>query len=408
MSYDGYYYLMKAEEPLLSFKAQFRYGAYDYTEIKQLSDRLPFVFRNTQRTSLVNLRIWLQSRVIQSNREFIEEIRRSAGNIHIFELLVECFGLSLNDTYWIKPADSSVTYAKINFYDNQFDEGLSCLTLTGKSTRNPISLLSPECTTGGVLAKCWGYVDDNIVLFKRNSHSPFKQHREVLSEVLASKIASYLGLNSLRYTQSIIYGHICSACNLFTSKQYSLLTISNYLSGLPNREINELADLIYMLSPVLNTEIVYHLTQQFVLDLLIESEDRHLHNWGFLVDNETNTIISTAPIYDNGRSLFWDKSISELENLEISRYISRKTMINGVSNEMLLRQWLDNFPNMRLYAKNLLYKATQLADSLEFKDEVENTAYSYYEALSQEQEIDFSEVSYFIDLLVYHICIQRN
>ena len=397
---------MRDEEPVLSFKAQLRYGAYGYTDIIQLSDRLPFVFRNKQRTQLVNLRIWLQNRVIQNNREFIENIRNSLGNLQTFELLVNCYGVSLNDVFWIKSIDSTATYADINFYTNKFDEGLSCITLTGKSEHQPTTLLSPECTTGGALAKCWGHTLDGITLFKRNTLSSFIPHREVLSEVLVSFLAKCLEINVVSYSCGILYEKVCCACKLFTSKEHGLLTISEYLSSLPNREIHELNDLLDLLVPVLTDDMITQLTTQFVLDWLVENEDRHFNNWGFLIDNATNQIISTAPIYDNGRSLFWNKSIHELENLGSKRYVSSKTMIDGMSNELLLRQWLLRFPNEVGNAQRLIDKANNLTFSNTFKEELKDIIYNYFEVYDTIEKVDFSEVSYFSESLIQHIFIQ--
>lgn len=42
----------------------------------------------------------------------------------------------------------------------------------------------------------------------------------------------------------------------------------------------------------------------FFFDALICNPDRHLGNFGYLVDNDTNEIVRAAPIFDNGYGLF--------------------------------------------------------------------------------------------------------
>lgn len=41
-----------------------------------------------------------------------------------------------------------------------------------------------------------------------------------------------------------------------------------------------------------------------VLDAVIFNTDRHFGNFGFLVDTHTNQIVSLAPLFDHGNSLF--------------------------------------------------------------------------------------------------------
>ena len=49
-------------------------------------------------------------------------------------------------------------------------------------------------------------------------------------------------------------------------------------------------------------------------DWLIKNDDRHLNNWGFLVNNETQQIECFAPIWDNGMSLLWSSMEYDFPN----------------------------------------------------------------------------------------------
>ena len=57
-----------------------------------------------------------------------------------------------------------------------------------------------------------------------------------------------------------------------------------------------------------------------VFDAVICNTDRHFGNFGFLVDNEANEIVASAPLFDHGNSLFnfaGRDALATLENLEV-------------------------------------------------------------------------------------------
>lgn len=49
-------------------------------------------------------------------------------------------------------------------------------------------------------------------------------------------------------------------------------------------------------------EYVKALHEMFVLDAVICNTDRHFGNFGFLIDNRTNTLAAPAPLFDHGAS----------------------------------------------------------------------------------------------------------
>jgi len=53
-----------------------------------------------------------------------------------------------------------------------------------------------------------------------------------------------------------------------------------------------------------------------IFDAVICNEDRHFGNFGLKVENRTNKIVGTAPIFDNGLSLFNYAMDDELEDIE--------------------------------------------------------------------------------------------
>lgn len=61
---------------------------------------------------------WLECRVIPKNRTLVDEILKTLGLSHNdTKGIIDVYkGLSLNDSYWIVPADFDGTFAQFNLY----------------------------------------------------------------------------------------------------------------------------------------------------------------------------------------------------------------------------------------------------------------------------------------------------
>ena len=112
---------------------------------------------------------WLERRVIPKNRAFVDEILKTLGlSLNNTKGIIDvCKGLSLNDSYWVVPADFNGTFKEFNLYENRFSEVLSLVAYTGVGTANQAFTTSPELTTQGMLRKAWRFIeDDGIYLYK--------------------------------------------------------------------------------------------------------------------------------------------------------------------------------------------------------------------------------------------------
>lgn len=58
------------------------------------------------------------------------------------------------------------------------------------------------------------------------------------------------------------------------------------------------------------------MADMLLFDAVIRNTDRHLGNFGFLVDILINKVIVPAPLFDHGLSLFCYVMGDDLENLE--------------------------------------------------------------------------------------------
>lgn len=68
---------------------------------------------------------WLSTRAIPQNRRFATELCRSLGlsTNDRSGILAVSKALSLNDSYWIAPANSEDAFAACNLFDNGFSIG---------------------------------------------------------------------------------------------------------------------------------------------------------------------------------------------------------------------------------------------------------------------------------------------
>jgi hypothetical protein len=207
-------------------------------------------------------------------------------------------GLSLNDCYWVVEVGFPGTFAKHNLYDNRFSQTLALIAFTGYGSSVRSSLLSsPEFTTNGMLPKCWRRVDGTIRLYKGGTTGTANSGREPYSEYYASAVAQVLGVNAIPYTLSRWKGELCSVCDLFTGKDRSFLPVGQLVGKGGLEEVRQ-----YFRE--LGTAYTDALDDMLVLDAVLCNTDRHLGNFGFLVDTKRNQIMAPAPLFDHGNSLF--------------------------------------------------------------------------------------------------------
>lgn len=297
-----------------------------------------------QRQAEWTLDEWIRSRTAPLNRRNVRELLKGLGlsprDAEYHRRLVElCRGLSLNDVHWIAADDSRETWSSVNLYRNVFSTAVATMAFSGAGlgvVRGASS--SPEYTTNGTLAKCWRRIGDEVVLYKAGSGEGHVANNgrdavgyEPYSEYLASQVAEAMGLRHVTYDLAQFKGRLCSTCPLFTDERYGYLPARMVMTREEAIHDSRFADM-------------------FFFDAVIFNTDRHLGNFGFLVDNDTNEIADLAPIFDNGFSLF-SQAISAPgrkrdEFCDLRRFLARKSpalterwldIPGGVTDEMISR-----------------------------------------------------------------------
>ena len=277
---------------------------------------------------------WLRSRTIPKNRGYMDKILSVYGLHHgdMIGTLNLCYGLSLNDSYWIVPVSFGGSFDEYDLYDNEFDKPLSLIAYTGYGTIKARGFSSsPEFTTNGMLRKGWRRRQGKIYLYKGGTEGAANTGREPFSEYYASQIADAMGLCHVPYTLASWKKQVCSKCELFTDK---------YTSYVPICRFGDFHDLIEISSFIksLGGDIHDSFADMLIFDCLIYNEDRHQGNFGLLLDSRTNKVLSFAPVFDNGMGLFpfaMDDDISDLDRYARTRVSAFNVSFDDIAAEFI-------------------------------------------------------------------------
>lgn len=225
---------------------------------------------------------WIRNRMSANDRPGTRKLfsKYNLSDPRNFIELTHC--LSLNDSKWIKSEMDKVKFEGINLYDNKFSEEISTVAFLGSGEFTPG--LTPETTTHGALEKRWVIFPDNTIhLYKGGDLEPY-------AEFVSSELCKNIQIESFtEYAVKKYREFTVSDCKLFTTKFFGFRPASLYTTK-DLRDIRE----------------VFAKYQTFwdmmLIDYLVVNTDRHLGNFGFIVNNVTEDIVDMAPIFDNGSS----------------------------------------------------------------------------------------------------------
>ena len=243
---------------------------------------------------------WLRSRVIPRHRAFADHILSVYGLSHnnILGILMVSMDLSVNDCYWVVPEGFDGSFRDYNLYENGFDRALALIAYTGYGSVRPSGFSSsPEFTTNGNLRKGWRRIGGRILLYKGGSSGAANAGNEPYSEFYAAQVAGVMGVNHVSYRLAKWKGTLCSVCECFTDIHHAFVPVSRCF---PNRTLTEIAAELKRLGD----SFYRPFCDMMVFDALVCNTDRHLGNFGLLVDNRSNRPKSFAPLFDNGMALF--------------------------------------------------------------------------------------------------------
>lgn len=115
---------MNKDRPVLKFTIlEGTFGTVELKETERYTDLLPLGFRSIQS--------WIESRQAPKHREHIAELMRVCGCSRLDGFVKITHALSLNDTFWTKPEESSLRWDEVSLYKNEFDETIARIAFEG-------------------------------------------------------------------------------------------------------------------------------------------------------------------------------------------------------------------------------------------------------------------------------------
>ena len=255
---------------------------------------------------------WWEDRSIPASRSGLREALETMGVASSKLLLSRCYGLSLSDHYWIKPAGSGLTWSQVNFFENSFSEDVGDALFGTPVRKEGFDFSSPDNTSDGFLKKLWKIIDGKRCLIKAGS-PPFQQ--QPFNEVIASRMADRWGIPHIPYTLLWDDGLPYSVCEDFVTPDTELVPAWRVMQTQKKGNQTSVYQHYRNCCEKLGVPGTTHaLDQMLVLDYLIANEDRHFNNFGLLRNPDTLEWLGPAPIYDSGSSLGYDKLTPQIRS----------------------------------------------------------------------------------------------
>lgn len=303
------YYLMNKEQPLLSFYIKEEYG-----EKTAYQDEC-FVSLSLMPAGFSDIQSWLEQRNFAKHKEHLQRWLKEWQIDHLEGFIRITHGLSLNDSFWIRPENAELRWSDINLYTNDFSDIVSRTAFETGLHGLKLSSTSPEFTSEGSFAKCWIREQEGIYLYKKGSSGFANSGLEPYSEYYASQAAGVLCREHVAYDLFRYKGSLVSRCRMFTSEKEGFVPFYRYMQGKASVRYGEVIEFCER----------HHCADDFknmiLLDSVIWNQDRHLGNFGFLVDNDTQEILRFAPVFDHNMSLLARAVDSDLQE-RFEQYVS--------------------------------------------------------------------------------------
>lgn len=238
--------------------------------------------------NIEKIRKWLELRAIPNSR--FNKQTTDCNNAKVY--LAKNLGLSITDTYWIKPVEVNLSFddAKLTNSKSPFD---------------------PNASLGGQMKKHWDLIKKSPTLVKKSSNY-FGQ--QCINEVFATMLHERQGaaIPFGRYTTSSVDSEQCKCfskeckCNAFTSEHIEFVSAHEVLESQKTRNEQSLYDKFISICESNNIDVRDFMEYQIMTDFIINNTDRHFLNFGVIRDTSTMKLIGPAPIFDSGNSMFFN------------------------------------------------------------------------------------------------------
>lgn len=246
---------------------------------------------------------WWKGRSIPASRKGLESLLTALSIDDPIELLTKSFGLSLSDQYWIRPADESIAWGDVDFFQNPFSEDIGDLLFGEQQKVGEMNLSSPDNTSEGNLQKRWKIVYGERRLLKSGSKPSFQ---EPFNEVIASNILEFLDLPHVPYELVQSIDGVLSSCADFIDTDTEYISAYRTMKAHKRRNDESMYGSFVSMCAEHGLDATPFLDCMLSFDYLIANTDRHLNNFGIIRNATTLEWTGIAPLFDNGGSLWFD------------------------------------------------------------------------------------------------------
>lgn len=244
---------------------------------------------------------WWGMRAVPASRATMQQVINNANCLNTEVYLAKNLGLSMTDTYWIKPSGIDLSFNNVKFAN------LAAYS-HGKIPYHNATSYDPNASLGGQMEKYWDLMHKTPILVKE-SYKYYGQ--QSINEVFASIVHSRQPSNVefVRYTAEMTEDRgVQCKCPAFTSENIELLSAYEMVESRKIQNSQALYD--EYINICVENGIDYNQIQEFMdyqtmTDFLITNTDEHLLNFGVLRDPNTMKLIGPAPIFDSGNSMFY-------------------------------------------------------------------------------------------------------
>lgn len=295
------YILLNKDTPLLKFETGYSLGSVSIKETASFSSLRPLGFKG--------IADWVDKRDYAKHKAHLTKWLKEWGidTIDGFLQISHCLGI--NDTLWVKESGSTLTWKEVSLFRNPFSDIVAKTAFDSGLHGLQLSSTSPEFTCDGSFVKYWEWTENGIYLYKFGSDGFANAGMEPYSEFLASSVSKMIEENSISYDLGWRHNRICSKCQLFTDENEGFVPFYKILE-----------DRHYTIEDILEICTSMGFENEFrkmiLVDSVVFNMDRHLGNFGFIVDNDSFQIKRFAPLFDYNMSMYAKAMVFDLDNIK--------------------------------------------------------------------------------------------
>lgn len=312
------YLLMNKDDKLLAFRTETSALGTRITETASYGGRRPPGWNGIEQ--------WVDARNYAKRKDHFRHMLKDWQMDTPDGFLQVSHALGLNDTLWVKPEASTLRWADVSLYTNPFDDVAARTAFETELHGLQLSSTSPEFTADGSYPKCWRREADGILLYKTGSARSSNAGLEPYSEFMAARIAGAMrDVRAVEYGLSKFKGRLCSTCRSFADESTGFVPAARLFPQNTSHNMANALDLCRGLG------FGREFCDMVVLDAATFNQDRHLGNFGFLIDNDTFEIKAFAPLFDFNISMLCFAADADLEtDAALADYFER----SGVGHKL--------------------------------------------------------------------------